>query len=85
MAHGQRPDHLQVNGQITSKGKRVDDGKTDAAIRPIALPDWAVAILRRRKLEQPPNDLDTVFVSRNGTWHFPPQCPESAVAHSLAR
>jgi integrase len=62
---------LMVNGQITSKGKRVDYGKTDAAIRPIALPDWAVAILRRRKLEQPPNDIDAVFASRNGTWHFP--------------
>lgn len=62
---------LMVNGQITSKGKRVDYGKTDAAIRPIALPNWAVAILRRRKLEQPPNDIDAVFASRNGTWHFP--------------
>lgn len=62
---------LMVNGQITSKGKRVDYGKTHAAIRPIALPDWAVAILRRRKLEQPPNDIDAVFASRNGTWHFP--------------
>lgn len=62
---------LMVNGQITSKGKRVDYGKTHAAIRPIALPDWAVALLRRRKVAQPPNDLDAVFVSRNGTWHFP--------------
>lgn len=62
---------LMVNGQITSKGKRVNYGKTHAAIRPIALPDWAVAILRRRKLEQPPNDIDAVFASRNGTWHFP--------------
>lgn len=62
---------LMVNGQITSKGKRVTYGKTHAAIRPIALPDWAVAILRRRKLEQPPNDIDAVFASRNGTWHFP--------------
>src|SRR3546814_8245236 len=32
---------LMVNGQITSKGKRVDYGKTEAAIRPIALPEWA--------------------------------------------
>jgi len=62
---------LMVNGQITSKGKRVDYGKTHAAIRPIALPDWAVALLLRRKVAQPPNDLDAVFVSRNGTWHFP--------------
>lgn len=62
---------LMVNGQITAKGKRVDYGKTDAAIRPIALPDWATALLRRRKVAQPPNDLDAVFVSRNGTWHFP--------------
>jgi integrase len=40
---------LMVNGQITSKGQRVDYGKTDAAMRPIALPDWAAALLRRRK------------------------------------
>lgn len=62
---------LMVNGQITSKGKRVNYGKTHAAIRPIALPDWAASLLRRRKLEQPPNDIDAVFASRNGTWHFP--------------
>jgi integrase len=62
---------LMVNGQITSKGKRVDFGKTDAAIRPIALPDWAAALLRRRKVAQPPNDLNAVFISRNGTWHYP--------------
>lgn len=62
---------LMVNGQITSKGKRVDFGKTHAAIRPIALPDWAVALLRRRKVAHKPNDLDAVFVTRSGTWHFP--------------
>jgi len=62
---------LIVNGQINSKGKRVDYGKSDAAIRPIALPDWAVALLRRRKLAQAPNDLDAVFITRNGTWHYP--------------
>lgn len=62
---------LMVNGQITSKGKRVDYGKSDAAIRPIALPDWAAALLRRRKVAQKPNDLDAVFVTRNGTWHYP--------------
>ncbi len=45
---------LMVNGQITSKGKRVDYGKTHAAIRPIALPDWAAALLRRRRLPRPP-------------------------------
>jgi hypothetical protein len=60
-----------VNGQITSKAKRVDYGKTDAAIRPIALPDWAVGLLRRRKVAQTPNDLDAVFIMRNGTWHYP--------------
>lgn len=62
---------LMVNGQITSKGQRVNYGKTDAAIRPIALPDWATALLRRRKVAQTPNDLDAVFVTRNGTWHYP--------------
>jgi integrase len=62
---------LMVTGQITSKGKRVDYGKTDAAIRPIALPDWAAALLRRRKVAQTPNDLDAVFVTRNNTWHYP--------------
>jgi integrase len=62
---------LMVNGQITSKGKRVDYGKTDAAIRPIALPDWAAALLRRRKVAQTPNDLDALFITRTGTWHYP--------------
>jgi integrase len=62
---------LMVNGQITSKGRRVDYGKTDAAIRPIALPDWAAAVLRRRKVAQTPNDLDAVFITRTGTWHLP--------------
>jgi integrase len=60
-----------VIGQITSKGKRVDYGKTDAAIRPIALPDWAAPLLRRRKVAQTPNDLDAVFITRNETWHYP--------------
>jgi integrase len=62
---------MVVNGQITSQGQRVGYGKTHAAIRPIALPDWAGTLLRRRKVAQPPNDLDAVFVSRNGTWRFP--------------
>ena len=35
----------------------------------IALPDWAAALLRRRKVAQTPNDLDAVFITRNGTWH----------------
>jgi hypothetical protein len=39
--------------------------------RPIALPDWAAALLRQRKVAQKPNDLDAVFVTRNGTWHCP--------------
>ncbi len=25
----------------------------------------------RRKVAQPSNDLDVVFISRNGTWHYP--------------
>ncbi len=52
---------LMVNGQVTSTGKQVDYGKTDAAIRPIALPDRAVALLRRRKVAQATNDLDEVY------------------------
>lgn len=47
---GQRPDHLQ--GQA---GRLRQDRRRDP---PITLPDWAVAILRRRRLEQPPNDID---------------------------
>ena len=31
----------------------------------------AAALLRRRKLAQTANDLDAVFVTRNGTWHYP--------------
>lgn len=75
---------LMVNGQITSKGKRVYFGKTHAAIRPIALPGWAATLLRRRRLAQTPDDLDAVFIRRNGTWHYPKH-PGPTVAHPPAR
>lgn len=62
---------LMVTGQVNSRGKRVEWAKTHASVRPIALPEWAAQLLRRRKLSQEPNDLDAVFVTRNGTWHYP--------------
>ena len=74
-----------INGQITSKGKRVDYGKTDAAIRPIGLPDWAAALLRategrpdtqrpRRRVHHPQRHLA-----------LPHQHPRPTASHPLAR
>ena len=68
---GQWVPWLMVTGQVNSHGKRVDWAKTHTSIRPIALPEWAAQLLRRRKLAEEPNDLDAVFITRNGTWHYP--------------
>jgi integrase len=62
---------LMVNGQITSKGQA--SGLRQDRCRDPAhpLPDWAAALLRRRKVAQTTNDLNAVFSTRNGTWHYP--------------
>jgi hypothetical protein len=35
----------------------------------LALPPFAVEVLRKRRQEQPTNERDAVFATRNGTWH----------------
>lgn len=37
--------------------------------RTLALAPFAVAVLLRRRVEQPPNQFNAVFATRNGTWH----------------
>ena len=68
---GTRPT-LTVTGTIkTERGKgtyRKPTPKSDASVRTIVLPEFAVTMLRRRA-ESEPNALDAVFVTRNGTWH----------------
>ncbi len=67
VAGGGRPDHLERQA-----GRLRQDPRRDP---PIALPDWAAVLLRRRKVGQTPNDLDAVFITRNGTWPFPTNVP----------
>ena len=44
--------------------------KSDASVRTVALPPFAVALLNRRRNDgHAANDLDAVFATRNGTWH----------------
>ena len=38
-------------------------------MRTLALPPFAVALLRRRRQERVESDLDAVFATRRGTWH----------------
>jgi integrase len=62
---------LTITGTRTESGRgtyRKPSPKTDAGVRTVALPPFAVAILRRRRAEEPENDLGAVFSTRNGTW-----------------
>jgi integrase len=63
---------LTITGTIkTERGRgtyRKPSPKTDAGVRTVALPPFAVAVLRRRRAEDPDNDLDALFATRNGTW-----------------
>ncbi len=55
--------------QVTGKGLvREDRTKTQAGIRTLALPTFAVNILLRRQVQEPANEVDAVFATRNGTW-----------------
>lgn len=64
---------LTVRGTIkteTGRGTyRKARPKSDASIRTVALPAFAVAILKRRHHECTANQFDAVFATRNGTWH----------------
>lgn len=67
------PPTVAISGTIkteTGKGTyRKSKPKSDASKRTIALAPFAVAVLLRRRVEQPPTQLNAVFATRNGTWH----------------
>jgi integrase len=64
--------NLTINGTIkTEPGKgtyRKPSPKSDASVRTVALPDFAVAMFRRRQGTTRENPNDAVFPTRNGTW-----------------
>jgi len=64
--------NLTINGTIkTEPGKgtyRKPSPKSDASVRTVVLPDFAVAVLRRRQGTTRENPNDAVFPTRNGTW-----------------
>jgi integrase len=39
----------------------------DASVRTVVLPEFAIAVLRRRQAAAPENPIDAVFPTRNGT------------------
>lgn len=61
---------LEVTGTVRrSKGlglHRQAYPKSESGERILQLPPFAVSMLRRRKMAEPPNDLDLVFTSRTG-------------------
>ena len=64
--------NLTINGTIkTEPGKgtyRKPSPKSNASVRTVVLPDFAVAVLRRRQGTTRENPNDAVFPTRNGTW-----------------
>lgn len=63
---------LDINGTIkTEPGKgtyRKASPKSDAGVRTVVLPDFAIASLKRRQAAAPDDPNAPVFPSRNGTW-----------------
>jgi integrase len=64
--------NLAINGTIkTEPGRgtyRKPSPKSDASVRTVGLPDFAVTVLRRRQEATRENPNDAVFPTRNGTW-----------------
>jgi len=64
--------NLTINGTIkTEPGKgtyRKASPKSDASVRTVVLPDFAVTAMKRRRAASPDNPNDAVFPTRNGTW-----------------
>jgi integrase len=64
--------NLTINGTIkTEPGKgtyRKATPKSDSSVRTVVLPDFAIAVLRRRLAASRENPNDAVFPTRNGTW-----------------
>jgi integrase len=63
---------ITINGTIkTEPGRgtyRKPSPKSDASVRTVVLPDFAIAVLKRRQAAEPENPSDAVFPTRNGTW-----------------
>jgi integrase len=63
---------LTINGTIkTEPGKgtyRKASPKSDSSVRTVVLPDFAIAVLRRRRAAAREHPNDAVFPTRNGTW-----------------
>jgi len=63
---------VAINGTIkTEPGKgtyRKASPKSDSSVRTVALPDFAVAMLKRRRSVRGENPGEAVFPTRNGTW-----------------
>jgi integrase len=64
---------LTITGTIkTERGKgtyRKPNPKSDASVRTIVLPGFAIDMLNRRRAALPPDPIGAVFPTRNGTWH----------------
>jgi integrase len=64
--------NLTINGTIkTEPGKgtyRKPSPKSDASVRTVVLPDFAIAVLKRRQSAARENPNGAVFPTRNGTW-----------------
>jgi integrase len=64
--------NLTINGTIkTEPGKgtyRKASPKSDSSLRTVVLPEFALAVLRRRQAAAGENPNDAVFPTRNGTW-----------------
>jgi integrase len=63
---------LTINGTIkteTGRGTyRKASPKSDASVRTVVLPDFAIAALKRRRATAPEDPNSPVFPTRNGTW-----------------
>jgi integrase len=64
--------NLTINGTIkTEPGRgtyRKHSPKSDASVRTVVLPDFAIAVFKRRQAAVRENPNDAVFPTRNGTW-----------------
>jgi integrase len=61
------PPTLSVNGTIKNEPGKGTHRRTIERARTVALPEFAVVLLRRRSAAQG-NRVDAVFPTRNGTW-----------------
>jgi integrase len=69
---GDRPS-ITISGTVkTEPGKgtyRKPSPKSDASVRTVMLPDFAIAVLTRRRAAEGHDPKRPVFATRNGTWH----------------